>query len=72
MSEDNSEKVGCGSGEWLALRDSVEQGRRNVEALTRLLPHLGQGAEGILEGEKGEIRKSLSLNIKVMNKVIEL
>ena len=59
-----------GSNEWLALRDRVEQGRRNMEALTRLLPSLKEAPNGFLEGK--EIKEAISLNIKVMNQVTEL
>ena len=58
-----------GSNEWLALRDKVEQSRRNVEALTRMVGLLGD-EDCPLDGK--EIKEAISLNIKVMNQVTEL
>jgi len=48
----------------------VEQARRNVEALTRLLPYLIESPNGFLPGS--DIKNSIYLNIEVMNKVKQL
>jgi len=50
--------------------NQVEQARRNVEALARILPFTTEASNGFMNG--GNVKDAISININVMNKVTEL
>ena len=71
--ENDMSTIDYGTNEWLAIRERVEQGRRNMEALARLVSYFAGGAPSPFEAkEVKEIKEAISSNIKVMNQVTEL